>query len=47
MEKIVCPGSLGVVIWGDLTELDHANIELREYLADMFLIWCERGVGRF
>ena len=44
--KIISPGAWGV-IWGDLTELDHENLELREYLAEMFLVWCERGVDGF
>ena len=44
--EVVSPGAWGV-IWEDLTELDHANIELREYLAEMFLTWCERGVDGF
>ncbi|MCF7790566.1 MAG: glycogen debranching enzyme N-terminal domain-containing protein [Victivallales bacterium] len=44
--KIISPGAWGVT-WGDLTELDHKNLELREYLAEMFLIWCERGVDGF
>ena len=43
---IVCPGAWGVT-WGDLTELDHEKSELWEYLADMFLIWTERGVDGF
>ena len=43
---IVSPGAWGVT-WGDLTELDHNHPELWEYLADMFLIWAERGVDGF
>ena len=40
------PGAWGVT-WGDLTELDHSKLDLWEYLADMFLIWCKRGVDGF
>ncbi len=40
------PGAWGVV-WGDLTELDHSKRDLWEYLADMFLTWCIRGVDGF
>ncbi|MBO5958561.1 MAG: glycogen debranching enzyme N-terminal domain-containing protein, partial [Lentisphaeria bacterium] len=40
------PGAWGVV-WGDLTELDHTKLELWKYLADMFLVWCSRGVDGF
>ena len=44
---IISPGAWGT-IWGDLTELDHTNNpELREYLADMFLTWTERGIDGF
>ena len=45
-KTIVSPGAWGV-IWGDLTELDHNHPELWEYLADMFLVWTERGVDGF
>ena len=40
------PGAWGVT-WGDLTELDHSKLELWKYLADMFLVWCRRGVDGF
>lgn len=40
------PGAWGVT-WGDLTELDHSKLELWKYLADMFLLWCRRGVDGF
>lgn len=40
------PGAWGV-IWGDLTELNHQRKDLWEYLADVFLIWCARGVDGF
>jgi len=45
-KTIVSPGVWDVV-WGDLTELDHHKPELWEYLAKMFLVWCERGVDGF
>ncbi len=40
------PGAWGVT-WGDLTELNHAELELWKYLADAFLVWCKRGVDGF
>jgi len=40
------PGAWGVT-WGDLTELDHSKLELWKYLADVFLVWCRRGVDGF
>ncbi len=40
------PGAWGVT-WGDLTELDHSELELWKYLADAFLVWCKRGVDGF
>ena len=40
------PGAWGVV-WGDLTELDHTKFDLWKYLADVFIIWCQRGVDGF
>lgn len=44
--EIVSPGAWGVV-WGDLTELNFDHKELWQYLADVFLTWCERGVDGF
>ena len=40
------PGAWGVT-WEDLTELDHSRTELWQYLAEVFLTWCERGVDGF
>jgi len=40
------PGAWGT-IWEDLVELDHGREELRDYLAEVFLFWCERGVDGF
>jgi glycosidase len=42
----VSPGAWGVT-WEDLTEFDHRNPELWEYLAEVFLTWCRRGVDGF
>jgi len=44
--EFASPGAWGVT-WEDLVELDHRNPELWEYLADVFLIWCRRGVDGF
>jgi len=44
--KIEAPGAWGV-IWADLTKLDYSNIELWKYMADVFLLWCHRGVDGF
>lgn len=44
--SIHSPGAWGVT-WGDLTELDHKRLELWNYLGDMFLTWCSRGVDGF
>ncbi len=43
---IKSPGAWGVV-WDDLAELDHAHRDLREYVAEMLLTWCRRGVDGF
>jgi starch synthase (maltosyl-transferring) len=44
--EFVSPGAWGT-IWEDLVELDHRNAEVWEYLADVFLTWCRRGVDGF
>ena len=44
--KIEAPGAWGV-IWADLTKLDYSNVGLWEYMADVFLLWCHRGVDGF
>ena len=44
--KIQAPGAWGVV-WADLTKLDYSNIDLWKYMADVFLLWCHRGVDGF
>jgi len=44
--QFASPGAWGVT-WEDLVELDHRNPELWEYLANVFLVWCRRGVDGF
>ena len=44
--KIEVPGAWGVV-WADLTRLDYAQKDLWEYMADVFITWCRRGVDGF
>ncbi|MBC2715729.1 MAG: glycogen debranching protein [Desulfobacteraceae bacterium] len=43
---IQAPGAWGV-IWADLTRLNYNNKDLWEYMADVFLLWCNRGVDGF
>lgn len=40
------PGAWGTV-WKDLVELDHCDPELGKELAEVFLLWCRRGVDGF
>ncbi|MBU1344242.1 MAG: glycogen debranching enzyme N-terminal domain-containing protein [Proteobacteria bacterium] len=44
--EIEAPGAWGVV-WADLTKLDYSNTSLWKYMADVFLLWCHRGVDGF
>ncbi|MFZ5568787.1 MAG: amylo-alpha-1,6-glucosidase [Thermodesulfobacteriota bacterium] len=44
--RIEAPGAWGV-IWADLTKLDYSKTDLWEYMAEVFLIWCHRGVDGF
>ncbi|MCP4671219.1 MAG: transmembrane fusion protein, partial [Desulfobacula sp.] len=44
--EIQAPGAWGVV-WADLTRLDYSKPELWKYMADVFLLWCSRGVDGF
>ncbi|MDY6934126.1 MAG: amylo-alpha-1,6-glucosidase [Spirochaetota bacterium] len=44
--EFVSPGAWGK-IWEDLVELDHSRKDLWIYLAEMFIIWCRRGVDGF
>jgi len=43
---IEAPGAWGVV-WADLTKLDYSHKELWQYMAEVFLLWCRRGVDGF
>ena len=40
------PGAWGTV-WKDLVELDHSDPKLGKELAEIFLLWCRRGVDGF
>ena len=44
--KIEVPGAWGVE-WTDLTRLDYSKQDLWQYMADIFLFWCRRGVDGF
>jgi predicted glycogen debranching enzyme len=44
--KIEVPGAWGIV-WADLTRLDYTKKDLWEYMADVFITWCRRGVDGF
>ncbi|MFC1828916.1 amylo-alpha-1,6-glucosidase [Thermodesulfobacteriota bacterium] len=44
--KIEVPGAWGVR-WEDLTKLDYHRKDLWQYMADVFLTWCRRGVDGF
>jgi starch synthase (maltosyl-transferring) len=44
--EFASPGAWGVV-WEDLVELNHINAVLWDELAEMFLVWCRRGVDGF
>ena len=44
--RIKVPGAWGVR-WEDLTKLDYAHKDLWQYMADVFIIWCRRGVDGF
>jgi len=41
-----CPGAWDVV-WEDLVELNHRIPDSWNYLAEVFLVWCRRGVDGF
>jgi len=45
-QQIISPGAWGVV-WGDLVELDYRHKDLWEYMAQVFLTWCRRGIDGF
>ncbi|MBN2375414.1 MAG: glycogen debranching enzyme N-terminal domain-containing protein [Sedimentisphaerales bacterium] len=44
--KIISPGAWDVV-WGDLVELDYKHRDLWKYMAEVFLVWCRRGIDGF
>lgn len=44
--KIEVPGAWGIV-WEDLTRLDYTRKDLWQYMADVFITWCRRGVDGF
>ncbi|MCP4117196.1 MAG: transmembrane fusion protein [Desulfobacteraceae bacterium] len=44
--RIEVPGAWGVQ-WEDLTRLDYSHKALWRYMADIFLLWCSRGVDGF
>ncbi len=44
--QFVSPGAWGT-IWEDLVEMDHRLPISWEYLAEVFLVWCRRGVDGF
>jgi starch synthase (maltosyl-transferring) len=44
--EFASPGAWGTV-WEDLVELNHINAGLWDELAEMFLVWCRRGVDGF
>jgi starch synthase (maltosyl-transferring) len=43
---IEMPGAWGVV-WADLTRLDYTQKDLWQYMADVVITWCRRGVDGF
>ncbi len=43
---IQVPGAWGVK-WEDLTKLDYTQQDLWQYMAEVFLTWCRRGVDGF
>jgi starch synthase (maltosyl-transferring) len=44
--RIEVPGAWGVR-WEDLTMLDYSQTKLWQYMAEVFLTWCRRGVDGF
>ena len=44
--RIESPGAWGIV-WEDLCKLDYSEKEVTEYMAEVFLYWCRRGVDGF
>jgi predicted glycogen debranching enzyme len=44
--RIEVPGAWGVA-WEDLTKLDYSQPDLWQYMAGVFITWCQRGVDGF
>ncbi|MFH0730843.1 MAG: amylo-alpha-1,6-glucosidase [Pseudomonadota bacterium] len=44
--RINVPGAWGVR-WEDLTKLNYAHKDLWQYMAEVFITWCRRGVDGF
>jgi predicted glycogen debranching enzyme len=44
--EIEVPGAWGIT-WADLTRLDYTHTDLWQYMADVLLTWCRRGVDGF
>src|SRR6056297_699647 len=44
--NIVAPGAWGVT-WADLARLDYRHKDLWQYMGEVFLTWCRRGVDGF
>jgi len=44
--RIEVPGAWGVA-WEDLTKLDYSQPGLWQYMANVFITWCRRGVDGF
>jgi starch synthase (maltosyl-transferring) len=44
--RIEVPGAWGVA-WEDLTKLDYSQPDLWQYMAEVFITWCRRGVDGF
>jgi predicted glycogen debranching enzyme len=44
--RIEAPGAWGIT-WADLARLDYGYKDLWEYMGEVFLIWCRRGIDGF
>jgi len=44
--SFMSPGAWGV-LWEDLSKLDYSHHGLWQYMADVFLYWCRKGVDGF
>ena len=45
-DTFMSPGAWGV-LWEDLSKLDYSHRSLWQYMADVFLFWCRKGVDGF